>query len=115
MSLAKKLHYLNNKLIFVIENPLVTPIDYTLYHIIPLPTKFANHHMFILSRYEHLAVSSDKAFYIPQNNWNLCSTLLNAEIICPLNQPIFSTSGNTICEYELIFNVNQLLKKLGIN
>lgn len=110
LSVARiSVYYSQTKLIFKISNPLIAQLNYNVFNIIPLPTRFDNeHHVFLLTEYQYLAMSESKSTYIPLHNLDNCHTLSNEDTICYLNSPTYATRTKPICEVEILLNPNHI-------
>ena len=75
-------YFLDNKLIFIIENPLVTETLYNLYKLLPLPVQKSNNlHIFIQPSEKYLGISQLKVQYSPLSDLNNCKTIFQGYYI----------------------------------
>lgn len=104
-----KLYIMQNKLIFIISNPLVIQVDYNLFNLIPLPTKFdTNVHAFILPKYRYLAITNSKVLFTYLPDLKNCQNLNDNNYICKNYNPSFSTQIRPNCEIELLFQPTKI-------
>lgn len=95
-------YFFNNRIIFVISNPLVTTNNFNLYNLIPLPLiNNTNEFLFIIPNINYLAVSEDKNLYTIFNNLNNCKTFFNITI-CKNHEPLYLAHSRPICELEIL-------------
>lgn len=105
-------HYLNiiktssyktsNRLIFVLQIPLVTLKSYSYYHLYSLPAKTTVPNIFstIIPLSPNLAISDDNTqYFIPKD----CKTLTTNEILC-LATTYHLIDNNSPCEIQLILH-----------
>lgn len=95
---------MQNKLIVVISNPLVTQAVYNLFDLIYLPTKLdTNIHAFILPKYRYLAITDSKVLFTYLPDLQNCQNLDESNHICKNYNPRFSTQTRLNSEIELLF------------
>ncbi|XP_049868649.1 uncharacterized protein LOC126368625 [Pectinophora gossypiella] len=101
-------YYYNNKIIFIIQIPLISPIKYVVYKTIPLPTPHEktnpNTFALITPTKSYIALTDDRSHYSLLDNMQQCSVLNNEYSICPLEN-IFSSVTNPCCETKLLTEV----------
>lgn len=101
-------YFFNNKIVFVLQLPLISPIKYVVYKIIPLPTPHdslnPNSFALITPTKPFMALTDDRLHYTMLDNLNQCSVINNEHSICPL-ESIFSTISNPSCETKLLTEV----------
>ncbi|KAF9416056.1 hypothetical protein HW555_006468, partial [Spodoptera exigua] len=112
--LSLKSSSINNKLdfpvpiFFILQIPLIYPIKYVVYKIIPLPTPHdnTNPHTFALitPSKSYIALTDDRLHYSLFDNLQQCSNVNNEHMICPLGSVYSST--NPCCETKLLTEVN---------
>lgn len=96
-------HFHENKIIFVINTPLVNQLNFDLFKLIPIPTSNnLNHHFFILPQANYLAISEPKTTYTFLENLDGCKTLGNKKLICMTGNPKFSVYTKPSCETDLL-------------
>lgn len=106
----------NNKLIYVISNPLIEGNQYLLYNIIPLPIpKTNNDYIFILPSIKLIAIDESKTNYFTLSSLNECQLLNENKYLCYKNEPIYSTRIRPICETELLFTSNTISKSCNFH
>lgn len=105
-------YYLNRKIVFVLQIPLVTSLEFYLYHNIPLPvphdSEKPNSFSLIVPSSKYIAITKDKAHYSSIDSLNTCKNI-NVEVyICEITN-VFSSSVNPSCESEIISKVLSVL------
>ena len=103
--ISLKCVYSNNKIIYVISNPLITHMSYNLYKLIPLPIRRQDdYYVFILPSTEYIAVSENKVHYVTFITIDkICINLDEERSICKHDNPLYTTHSRKICEIELLF------------
>ncbi|KAF9417507.1 hypothetical protein HW555_005430 [Spodoptera exigua] len=95
----------NNKVIFILQVPMVKTQGYVLFHNIALPTPHntsnPNSFSLILPDYKYLAMTKDKSFYCAFNSLEICKTVTPGNYICDIEN-VYSTEAKPICESELL-------------
>lgn len=98
----------DNKIIFVLRIPLVTPKEYYVYHTIALPTPHnnvkPNSFSYIKPSHRYIAMTKDKSEYCNMDSLQECTIISKREYICDV-MTVFPTSANPNCESELLSNV----------
>lgn len=101
-------YYYNNKIIFVLQIPLISENKYIMYKNIPLPTPHSGSHnktfALIQPSSAYTALSEDRLHYTIFNNLNDCKTINSEYSICKL-QTIYSCILNPSCESKLLTEV----------
>lgn len=96
---------LNDKIIFVLRLPLVSPREYELFHNIALPTPHddVNPSTFSLIRPSNkfIAMTKDKTEYCNLDSLTDCQAINANDYICNI-MSVFSTSAHPNCESELM-------------
>ncbi|KRT86832.1 hypothetical protein AMK59_2104 [Oryctes borbonicus] len=102
----------DNRIIYVISNPLVNGIEYQVYDLIPLPVKqrLSNNYIFILPSVRYLALDATKNYYFPMKSFENCQNFKQSLILCAGDEPIFSSYVRPICETELLFPLTEIPK-----
>ncbi|KAJ0169658.1 hypothetical protein K1T71_014843 [Dendrolimus kikuchii] len=99
----------NNKIFFVIKIPLITPIKFNMYKILPLPTSrdVNNFKTYVLIQPNNLymSITDDRLNYALSDNIDDCKNVNQKFSICPLPS-ILSTIKNPSCETKLLTEVN---------
>lgn len=92
----------NNKLVFIIQIPLVNDQVFNLYKLHPLPIP-VSHLTFahIIPTFPYLAISTSRINYVQFNDLKECKGLSEEEYICNKNV-IYSTLTNPTCETLLL-------------
>lgn len=108
--------YIDSKLIFLIYVPITDNNVFTLYHILPLPIPVGNNntHMFINPSSDYISVSVNKMTFTPVDNLQKCKELSNNTYICPRENPLYNTFGQSNCETELLQNHISLPKSCDV-
>lgn len=98
-------YYTNNKIIFVLQMPLVNTKEFDLYHTVPYPIalKTINNTLYstIIPSTKYLGITKDKSAYCKLNSLNTCKVINTQYYICEISN-IYSTSAVPICETEVI-------------
>lgn len=101
-------YYYNNKLMFVIQVPLINPTKFNLYKNLPLPTPRdnKNYSTYVLIRPSKLyvAITDDRLYYVLLDSITECKHVNKDYIICPMAS-ILSTINNPSCESKLLSEV----------
>ncbi|KAF9405541.1 hypothetical protein HW555_013775, partial [Spodoptera exigua] len=78
----------NNKVLFILQVPMVKTQEYALFHNIALPTPHntsnPNSFSLILPDYKYLAMTKDKSFYCAFNSLEICKTVTPGNYICDI-------------------------------
>lgn len=105
-------YYYNNKLVFVIQIPLINPIKFDVYKILPLPTpqelKHYQTYVLIQSPKLYIAVTDDRLSYALLDSISECNIVNKDYKICPMPS-VLSTINNPTCETKLLTEVNLAL------
>lgn len=103
--------YINFKLVFILNIPLVAPQEYELYHVMPLPVPHSydkNIYALVQPNKKYIGMMTNKQSYVQFNDIKNCKTLSNEHFICnDLNE--YSTISNPSCESQLLTNVIRTL------
>ena len=98
-------YYANNKIIFVLQIPLVNTEEFDLYHTIPYPValKPVNNTLYttIVPSTKYLGITRDKSTYCKTNSLSHCKVINTQYYICEMPN-VYSTSAAPICETEVI-------------
>lgn len=98
-------YYANNKIIFVLQMPLVNTKEFDLYHITPYPIalKTVNNTLYstIIPSTKYLGITKDKSSYCKLNSLTTCKVINTQYYICETSN-VYSTSAVPICETEVI-------------
>ncbi|XP_045761501.1 uncharacterized protein LOC123864846 [Maniola jurtina] len=101
-------YYIKNKLIFVLQIPLVSIKEYSLYHNIPLPTphSIGNPDTFslIIPSAKYIAITINKNFYFDLDSLNNCLVINHKHYICD-NVSVYATNTKVTCESELLSKI----------
>lgn len=108
-------YFYNNKLVFVIQIPLISPIKFSVYKNLPLPTPrdVIHYETYVLIHPSRLyvAVTDDRLSYALLDSISKCKHVNQEYIICP--QPsILSTINNPSCETKLLTEVTLSLPEI---
>ncbi|XP_047037615.1 uncharacterized protein LOC124642906 [Helicoverpa zea] len=108
-------YYYNNKLMFIIQVPLMSPIKFNLYKNLPLPTPSdTNQYLtYVLIRPSKLfvAVTDDRLSYVLLDSISECKHVNSDYILCP-SPSILSTINNPSCESKLLTEVTLSLPEI---
>lgn len=98
-------YYANDKIIFVLQIPLVNAKEFDLYHVVPYPVNLrsVNETLYssIIPSVQYLGITKDKVSYCKLNTLSNCKTINIQYYICEIPN-IYSTSAVPICETEVI-------------
>ncbi|XP_041987906.1 uncharacterized protein LOC121739485 [Aricia agestis] len=95
-------YYSNNKLVFVLNIPLVNLRNYYLYQNIPYPVVMANKtYSTIVPTTKYIALSRDRSFYCKLDSLNNCKSMHYSNYICN-DVDVYSSSTSPTCESEII-------------
>jgi len=103
-------YYYKNKIVFILQIPLITPDKFTVYKNIPLPTphgeSLSHNQTFALIQpsNSYIAISDDRMHYAMLNELNNCKFVNTNYSICELVS-IFSSINNPNCESRLLTEV----------
>lgn len=107
-------YYYNDKIIFVIQIPLIFPIKYVIHKIIPLPTphdKSASSTFALITPIKpYIALTDDRLHYTMLDSMQQCYKLSSDRSICPYKS-VFSSITNPSCETKLLTEVVLSLPK----
>ncbi|CAG9793029.1 unnamed protein product [Diatraea saccharalis] len=96
--------YMNFKLVFVLNIPLVTSQEYELYHVLPLPIPHTFQDLtyaLVQPTKRYLGITTNRHSYVQFNNLDQCKKLSREHFICQdLNE--YSAMSNPSCESLLI-------------
>lgn len=108
-------YYYNNKLMFIIQVPLMYPIKFNLYKNLPLPTprdtnQFLTYVLIHPSKL-YVAVTDDRLSYVLLDSISECKHVNSDYILCP-SPSILSTINNPSCESKLLTEVTLSLPEI---
>lgn len=107
-------YYYNNKIFFIIQIPLIFPIKYVVYKVIPLPTPHdnsaSNTFALITPTKSYIALTDDRLHYVMLDNIQQCAMLSSDRSICQ-SENVFSSITNPSCETKLLTEVVLSLPK----
>lgn len=105
--------YVNSKLIFILNIPLVTPQEFELYHVYPLPVphKFKDLTFALVQPSKrYLAITTNRQSYAQFNYLEQCKKLSPEHFICDgINE--YSSHSNPSCESQLLTKILDSLPK----
>lgn len=108
-------YYYNNRIIFILQIPLINPMKFSIYKILPLPTPQSEYnyktYVHIQSSKLYVAVTDDRLNYALLNSLSDCKNINYDYKICPLPS-ILSTINNPSCETKLLTEVTLSLPEL---
>ena len=111
LSLVNLASYVSNeKLVFIIETPLITQASYDLYNVLPVPIKSRDDtFIFVLPNFKYFLISHNKIHYTNLQNLDNCNRLQdNIRYICKLETPLYSVHTSKTCETELMYSYTKL-------
>lgn len=101
-------YYSNNKIIFLLQIPLVNVENHLLYHSIALPTphnaKQPNSFGLIIPSSKYIAMTRDKTHYCNIDSVDSCVTVQPGTYICDVPN-VYSSEAKPSCESELMSKV----------
>lgn len=101
-------YYINNKIVFLLQVPLVKVDQYMLFHNIALPTPYNSKHpnsfSLIIPSSKHIAMTKDKTHYCNVDNLELCTTIQPGVFICDVPN-IYSIDAKPSCESEFLSKI----------
>lgn len=101
-------YFLNNKIIFVLQIPLVASKEYSLFHSVALPvphgTVSPNSFTTIVPSIKYIAMTKDKSQYCKLDDLNQCKIIDSRYRICEITD-VFPSGTNPSCESELMSKV----------
>lgn len=100
--------YIKDKIVFVLQVPLVNTKEYVLFHNVAVPTphkpKEPNTFTLIIPDNKYIAMTIDKSHYCTFNDLGACKSVSPGNFICDL-ESVYSTDAKPICESELLAKV----------
>lgn len=101
-------YYINDKVIFVLQVPLVNTKEYMLFHSIALPTPYKpmnpDSFSLILPDNKYIAMTKDKSYYCVFDNLEICKSVTPGNFICDVEN-VYSTDAKSTCESDLLAKV----------
>lgn len=98
-------YYFRNKLVFVLQIPLVTIHEFNLYHnlALPIPHDVGKPNVFslILPSSSYIAISNDKVSFCNLDSLSKCKTINSEFFLCEVSV-VLLTIGNPTCESDLL-------------
>jgi len=96
-------YYYDNKLMFIIQIPLIKPVKFNLYKSLPLPTPrdHLTYYVLIHPSKPYVAITDDRLTYTLLDSISDCKLVNKDYILCPTTS-ILSTISNPTCESKLI-------------
>ncbi|KAF0714766.1 Envelope fusion protein, partial [Aphis craccivora] len=96
------IYYSNDKIVFILNIPLVYQYELSLFQLIPIPNRNDNNCVYIKPNYKYLAVSKSKEIYsvYDEIDQSLCKHASDF-LLCPEIYPLHPRSGRPICEVLL--------------
>ncbi|KAJ0169613.1 hypothetical protein K1T71_014798 [Dendrolimus kikuchii] len=93
--------YVDGKIVFVVKIPLVNPLDFNLYHVLPLPILLNNDtYIMIVPNTIYIGFSRDKAQYCHIENIRNCKSV-GQNYICDKTY-VLSSVVHPTCESEIV-------------
>lgn len=100
--------YTSNKVVFILQVPMVKTQEYLLFHNIALPTPHntsnPNTFSLILPDNKYIAMTKDKSYYCVFNSLEICKIVTSGNYICDIEN-VYSTDAKPTCESELLTKV----------
>lgn len=107
-------YYQDNKLIFILQIPLVLSQFYNLYNLIPFPVPLdlntPDTYVLIAPNKPYLAITLDRLFYSQLASVSACKQVKGQCYVCPLGN-VYSTVANPTCETTLLTEASTKLPK----
>lgn len=100
----------NNKIMFILQIPLVNPQEFDLILFTPLPVFYKSNFNFIVPSTSYLGLSRNKQNYFNIDSLDQLKLIYKDSYICD-TRTILITSTNPTCETELLSQVNSDLPK----
>lgn len=101
-------YYSNNKIVFVLQIPLVSTKQFILYHSIGLPVPYnvskPNSFSVIIPGTKYIAMTKDKSHYCNLNDLGVCDLVVPANYICDVTN-VYTSDVKPSCESELLTKV----------
>lgn len=101
-------YFINNKIIFVLQIPLVSDKNFMLFHNIALPTPHnqsnPNSFSLVLPDSKYIAMTKDKLHYCNLNSLESCKTTIGNNFVCDVNN-VYATDAKPSCATELMSKV----------
>lgn len=101
-------YYINDKIMFVLQVPLVNTREYALFHSIALPTPYKpkepNSFSLIIPDSKYIAMTKDKSYYCIIDDLKICKSVSPGNFICDIEN-VYSTEAKPICESEMLAKV----------
>ncbi|XP_028163685.1 uncharacterized protein LOC114355180 [Ostrinia furnacalis] len=101
-------YYFKDKIIFVLQVPLVNTKEYVLFHTIALPTPYEpkepNSFSLIIPDHKYIAMTKDKSHYCTFDNLKICKSVGSEDFVCNIEN-LYSTEARTTCQSELLAKV----------
>ncbi|XP_075990317.1 uncharacterized protein LOC142985967 [Anticarsia gemmatalis] len=111
-------YYYNNKIMFVIQIPLINPTRFNVYKNLPLPTPQEGNnfltYVLIHPSKLYIAITDDRLNYAMLDDITSCKSVNTNYMICPLPS-ILSTINNPSCESKLLTEVTLSLPDICHN
>ena len=109
MNISKLIcYYLNYKVVFVLQIPLVTSQEFYLYHNIPLPVPHnvskPDSFTLVIPGSKYTAITKDKIQYTNVDSLEVCKSVNSQNYICYVMN-VLSVNANPSCESELLSKV----------
>lgn len=101
-------YLLNENLIFVVKIPLVNPIEFNIYNVLPLPVPQNNNsYITILPSAKTIGFTRDKNQYCHIDNISTCKNINQYYICKDIN--IMSSSAHPTCESEILYRTVNII------
>lgn len=104
-----KAFFMNNRLVFTINIPLVRDTNFVLYNLIPFPSLADSHdYVFIQPEYKYLTMSDTQSQYSFFQDFNHCILTNEASYVCKFTYPLYSSFPPTPCEVQLLSGITTI-------
>lgn len=107
-------YYIDHKIVFVLQIPLVSISEYLLFHNIALPTLYSldepNKFSLILPSSKYIAMTKDNSHYCNLDSLTSCKEVNPGSYICDVTN-VYATDAKPTCESELLTKVIKEIPK----
>lgn len=100
----------SDRLIYILDFPLVKPESLTLYHIYSIPIKHPNSSLYttILPEHKFLATNPSGELYISTSSLDNCKVFAEKRSVCN-DFVIYDSDTRPICELQVLFSVSKTI------
>lgn len=103
----------SDRLVYILEFPLIEGNIFNLYHLYSIPIKHPNSspfHSTIIPEYTYLATSTNGQQYITTNDLQNCKQYKSTEMVCS-NVILHNTANHPMCEVEILYSTSTEMPK----